>query len=205
VNDWKSTLGFLLLGFFPVTPSWGDVWQRSGDGEITLHRTLDHFQRSRMADHWSPPSLEFLVERRQEYADLIALISTQHGVPSDLVAAIIEVESAFDERAVSRAGAMGIMQLLPKTAKRFSVIDPLDAEQNIDAGVRYLRLLMHEFESRELVLAAYNAGEEAVRRYGNKVPPYAETQTYIERVMLLLTAPSDRWVFSENEDLSGGY
>ena len=66
-------------------------------------------------------------------------------------------------------------------------------------------MLMHEFESRELVLAAYNAGEEAVRRYGNKVPPYAETQTYIERVMLLLTASSDRWVFSEDENLSGGY
>ncbi len=183
--------GLLLLGVFLVTPSWGDVWQRSDEGEITLHRTLDHFQRSRMADDWVPPSLEILVERRRAYADLIAAISTQHGVPPDLVAAIIEVESAFDERAVSRAGAIGLMQLMSKTAERFSVSDPLDAEQNIDAGVRYLRLLIVEFESMELVLAAYNAGEEAVRRYGNKVPPYAETQTYVKRVMLLLTAPDD--------------
>lgn len=179
---------FLLLFVIQVS---ADVWQRGSDGELSLHRSLDHFQRSRMADDWSPPSLEILVERRRAYVDVIETISNIYGVPSNLVGAIIEVESAFDERAVSRTGAMGLMQLMPKTAERFSVIDPFNAEQNIDAGARYLRLLMDEFVSVELILAAYNAGEEAVRRYGNRVPPYSETQSYVERVTALLAAPRD--------------
>lgn len=172
----------LLIG----SNSWADVWERGRDGELTLHRSLDVFQRSRLADDWRPPSKSELALRRSALNDLIQEEAVHFGVDVLLVHAIIEVESAYDVNAVSKTGAMGLMQLMPQTAERFSVIDPLNPRQNIAAGVRYLQRLQLEFHSVELVLAAYNAGEEAVRRYGNAVPPYPETKTYVARVLDVL-------------------
>ena len=163
-----------------------DVWQRGSDGELSLHRSLDHFQRARMAKDWRPPTFVEQAERREMLLPIVRQAAITHGVNEAHLFAIIEVESAYDDQAVSRAGAMGLMQLMPKTAERLSVTDPFDAAQNIDAGARYLRLLMDEFESIELVLAAYNAGEEAVRQYQRQIPPYAETRAYIERVLAVI-------------------
>ena len=117
------------------------------------------------------------------YDELIDKASAAYSVPSNLVRAVIEVESGFDERAVSRTGAKGLMQLMPETARRFNVDDPFDARQNIEGGVRYLRQLLDQFPLK-LAVAAYNAGENAVRRFRG-VPPYAETRGYVARVLRL--------------------
>ena len=117
------------------------------------------------------------------YDDLVDKFSTMYSVPSNLVHAVIQVESGYDERAVSRTGAKGLMQLMPETARRFNVNDPFDARQNIEGGVRYLRQLLDQFPLKQAV-AAYNAGENAVRRFRG-IPPYAETRGYVARVLRL--------------------
>ena len=110
-------------------------------------------------------------------------VAAQYGVPADLVAAVIEAESEFNPRAVSRKGARGLMQLMPKTAKTLGVADPFDPRANIEAGVKHLRALMDRFDNNlPLVLAAYNAGEVAVIKYRG-VPPYRETRAYVKRIL----------------------
>jgi len=109
-----------------------------------------------------------------------------HGVSPDLVKAVIAVESEFDQFAVSSKGARGLMQLMPPAARRFGVSDPFDARQNIMAGTQYLRVLLDQFQGDlSLATAAYNAGENAVLRYGG-IPPYRETRGYVAKVQGLL-------------------
>ncbi|HPO74114.1 MAG TPA: lytic transglycosylase domain-containing protein, partial [Armatimonadota bacterium] len=96
--------------------------------------------------------------------------------------AIVRAESRFDNRTLSHAGAMGLMQLMPETARNLGVTNPWDPTQNIMAGTRFLRWLLDEFGSTRLAVAAYNAGPGAVRRHGG-VPPYAETQKYVNKVL----------------------
>ncbi len=163
-----------------------DVWEYRRDGSVVFHQTLDYFQRQRMSSQWRPPSPQVLQARRAAFDELIRERAATHGVNPDLVHAIIEVESAYDTSAVSKTGAVGLMQLMPATAERFGVLDSTSPEQNVDAGVRYLKLLSDEFQDLELVLAAYNAGEKAVRHYGREVPPYPETRSYVDRLIQLL-------------------
>ncbi len=116
---------------------------------------------------------------QQEIADA----SRRQGIDARLVEAVIAAESAFDPRAVSRKGAQGLMQLMPDTADRFGVANPWDPEKNIAGGTAYLRWLIDEFNGDpRRVVAAYNAGEGAVTRYGG-VPPYPETRGYVDRVL----------------------
>jgi soluble lytic murein transglycosylase-like protein len=119
-----------------------------------------------------------------DYEDLIAKASERYRVDSALVKAVIKAESNFNHRAVSPVGARGLMQLMPATAATLQVQDSFHPETNIDGGVRYLRYLMNLFNGNlPLVLAAYNAGENTVMRYNNRIPPYRETQTYVKRVL----------------------
>jgi soluble lytic murein transglycosylase-like protein len=114
----------------------------------------------------------------------IKKVAAQYGMSADLVAAVIEAESEFNPRAVSRKGARGLMQLMPKTAATLGVDDPFDPRENIEAGVKHLRALMDRFgnDNLPLVLAAYNAGEVAVIKHRG-VPPYRETRAYVKRIM----------------------
>jgi len=116
------------------------------------------------------------------FDNLIQTISAEHGIDPMLTRAVIEVESNFDRRAVSHAGAERLMQLIPDTASRFGVGDPFDAAQNIEGGVRYLRFLLEMFGGDfDLSVAAYNSGENRVARIG-RIPDIAETQDYVRKV-----------------------
>jgi soluble lytic murein transglycosylase-like protein len=125
------------------------------------------------------------------YDDLILRTAKRYHVDSALVKAVIKAESNFNHRAVSPVGARGLMQLMPATAATLQVKDSFHPETNVDGGVRYLRYLMNLFNGNlPLVLAAYNAGENAVMRYNNRIPPYPETQTYVKRVLSYLDSYS---------------
>lgn len=125
------------------------------------------------------------VLRSPELIALVDEISADVGVDPHLSRAIIQAESAFNYKARSRAGALGLMQLMPKTAERFGVTDPFDPKQNITGGTRYLKWLLDYYRGdRVKVIAAYNAGEGAVNRY-NGIPPYKETRAYVPKVIKL--------------------
>ncbi len=117
------------------------------------------------------------------FEPLIKNLSEQHQVDLALIKAVIRTESDFNPNATSRKGASGLMQLMPKTAAHYGVSDLYSPEQNLDAGIRYLRDLLDRYDNRlHLALAAYNAGETAVAKY-NGIPPYRETQRYVKKVM----------------------
>ncbi|GAB3793430.1 lytic transglycosylase domain-containing protein [Dyella agri] len=127
--------------------------------------------------HWGSVSLNLTA-----YADAIRAASVEYGVDEAFLRAIIHAESAYNPRALSLKGAQGLMQLMPGTAGDMGVLDAFDTGQNIRGGARYLSLLLHVFGGNEhLAAAAYNAGPGAVQRY-NGIPPYAETQVYVQRV-----------------------
>lgn len=122
---------------------------------------------------------------------LIEQAAERNQVDAKLVHAVIQTESAYRFDAISSAGAVGLMQLMPATASRFGVLDINSPEQNIDGGTRYLRHLMNLFpNSLHLAIAAYNAGENAVLRHNNSIPPYPETQNYVRQVMALYNQKS---------------
>jgi soluble lytic murein transglycosylase-like protein len=121
---------------------------------------------------------------RKQYTPLIAAVAREHKLEPALLHALITVESGYNPKARSPKGAIGLMQLMPETARRYRVIDIWDPDENLRAGARYLRDLLVMFDQNlSLALAAYNAGEGAVVQYGNKIPPYAETRSYVPRVL----------------------
>jgi soluble lytic murein transglycosylase-like protein len=119
------------------------------------------------------------------YNEIIDRVSKEQGVDAKLVRAVIQVESAYRQNARSRKGAMGLMQLMPETARQYAVADPYDPASNIEAGIRHLRGLLERWP-RELALAAYNAGEAAVQKFRG-IPPYPETRAYVSRILQLVS------------------
>ncbi len=114
---------------------------------------------------------------------MIRHYGNRYGVDPYLVYCVMHQESRFSATATSHAGAQGLMQLMPGTAARYGVTNPYDPAQNIQAGTRYLRDLLRLFNGRvDLALAGYNAGEGAVMKYGNRIPPYRETQNYVRTI-----------------------
>jgi soluble lytic murein transglycosylase-like protein len=185
---YKWTLSFfvlLTLFLFSSSACQGDIYKYV-DAEGVIHIT-------NVPTETDVPYILVMKEKRviielkgaiTDYEDLIARASERYHIDSALVKAVIKAESNFNHRAVSPVGARGLMQLMPATAATLQVQDAFHPEKNIDGGVRYLRYLMNLFNGNlPLVLAAYNAGENAVIRYNNRVPPYQETQTYVRRVL----------------------
>ncbi len=120
----------------------------------------------------------------------IQAIADRHGIPRELIKAVITAESCFDPTAISSAGAMGLMQLMPATARDLRVSDPFHPEENLRGGIKYLAMMLGEFAGDvRLALAAYNAGPAAVKRHQG-IPPYPETRNYVEKVMHLYNGPS---------------
>ncbi len=125
-----------------------------------------------------------LLARSPQFDPIIETAATANALESNLLRAVIAVESGFNSRARSKRGAIGLMQLMPATALRFGVSDPYDPRQNVRAGAQYLKFLIDRFgNDLTLALAAYNAGEEAVDRSGGQIPPFMETQAYVPRVL----------------------
>jgi soluble lytic murein transglycosylase-like protein len=130
----------------------------------------------------APPASKVRPEPSATVNKLVDSIARQHDLEPSLVDSVIRVESNYNTNAVSPAGAMGLMQLIPSTARRFGVNDTFHPQQNIEGGVRYLKYLMELYHGDErLALAAYNAGEGAVAKYKG-IPPYPETQNYVYQV-----------------------
>jgi soluble lytic murein transglycosylase-like protein len=130
------------------------------------------------------PAADVVALEAVPYGEIIDKVAAKHGVDAKLVRAVIQVESAYQERARSPKGAMGLMQLMPATARQYAVDNPYDAAANIEGGIKHLKSLLDRFK-RPLALAAYNAGEAAVLKY-HGIPPYAETQNYVSRILQLV-------------------
>jgi soluble lytic murein transglycosylase-like protein len=143
-----------------------------------LHMSAQDLTES--GDHYNPA----LLARAAQYDAIIENAAISSAVEANLLRAVIVVESGFNSHAVSKRGAVGLMQLMPATANRFGVSNLYDPKQNIRGGARYLKFLMDRFgQNVRLALAAYNAGEEAVDRNGGQIPPFSETMAYVPRVL----------------------
>jgi hypothetical protein len=146
--------------------------ERPSNGQVSVGA-------ARVAQLFMPAQADIL-----RYSSIIDAASKTHGVDGALVHAVITAESGYNAAAVSKAGARGLMQLMPDTAARYGVHNIHDPRENINGGVRYLRDLITMFNGNiELAVAAYNAGENAVIRAGNRIPPYAETVHYVPKVL----------------------
>jgi soluble lytic murein transglycosylase-like protein len=169
IYSWRDADGHLVVSDRPSGTSVAYAPSASADAAAAEYRTI----RPRVA----------LSARAAEYSDIIHAHARRHGLSDDLVRAVIQVESAFNPLALSPKGAMGLMQLMPATADELGVINPFDPDENVRAGVAYLRRLIDRYDGRvELALAAYNAGPGAVDKYGEQVPPYRETRDYVRRI-----------------------
>lgn len=124
---------------------------------------------------------------KDQFLNDITAAAKQHGIRPELLSALIQAESSFNPTAVSPAGAMGLLQIMPRTAEELG-IDPMDPKQAIEGGARYLSKMLKRFGSEELALAAYNAGPGNVRKHGG-IPPFPETQAYIPKVLGLAGPP----------------
>jgi soluble lytic murein transglycosylase-like protein len=125
-----------------------------------------------------------ILARATQYDSIIEKAAVSAALEPNLLRAVIVVESGFNSRAVSKRGAVGLMQLMPATATRFGVSNPFDPKENVHGGARYLKFLIDRFgQNIRLALAAYNAGEEAVDRNGGQIPPFTETMAYVPRVL----------------------
>lgn len=134
-----------------------------------------------------------LLAKATQYDSIIETAASAASVEANLLRAVIVVESGFNSRAVSKRGAVGLMQLMPATATRFGVSNPYDPRENVHAGAHYLKFLIDRFgQNIRLALAAYNAGEDAVDRNGGQIPPFTETMAYVPRVLKIYQQLKDQ-------------
>jgi len=187
----------LLLGCGLCRPGWADIYvYTADDGTVSLsnvptdERYTVLIAAPKQAVAAAPAAAATVrkgqsgLARKAGYDRIVDEVSRAYGLESALLHAVISVESRYDPKAVSRKGAAGLMQLMPQTAKRYGVADAFDPRQNLDGGARYLRDLLRMFNNNQsLALAAYNAGEHAVTKHGNRIPPYRETLHYVPRVL----------------------
>jgi soluble lytic murein transglycosylase-like protein len=191
----QETIHDSLLVFSP-TNSAAEADAFAGKVVNTMRRLAELGSKAgvrglKMLPNPSPPSGAFQMpnvtppgKNAQAWRDAIQRAATATGLDAGLIHAVVRAESGYNPKAVSPKGAGGLMQLMPGTAKRYGVQDRFDPEQNLLGGARYLKDLLILFNNDlKLAIAAYNAGEGAVMRYGNKIPPFAETQNYVPKVL----------------------
>lgn len=168
------------------TAAMADVYMyQDKDGVINFTNAPTHSGYRRVireaTANYSPSPA--IVSTGDNYEELIQNVSGRHSLDADLIRAVIKAESGFNSNARSHKGAMGLMQLMPDTARLLNVFEPYDPYHNVDGGVRYLKMLLGRYQGDvSLSLAAYNAGSGAVDKHGG-IPPYAETREYVRRVL----------------------
>jgi len=185
VRTAAALLAALLLSLL-ATPVAATIYSFKDENGVTHFTNVPSDARFRKVPGTTPPaaghSRSSVSGHAEKYEAEIVECADNHGVDSALVKAVIKAESNYDNRAISRAGAQGLMQLMPETARLRNVDNPFNPAQNIDGGVRHLKYLLSTFGDTKLALAAYNAGENAVRKY-NGVPPFPETKNYVSTVL----------------------
>jgi len=201
MERWSAIVTLLGMLGTPALAAGSDIYSFvDGDGVIHVtnvpqdpryrrvhptHPPVDGLHRIALSGRLPPP----LLRRNTSYDEQLRAAAEKYGLSLPLLKAVMEAESNFNPAAVSDRGATGLMQLMPDTARDLFVLDLYDPVQNIDGGARYLRLLYDQFgNDLEKVLAAYNAGPEAVRRSGGAVPQIPETQAYVRKVLNLYEA-----------------
>jgi soluble lytic murein transglycosylase-like protein len=183
---WMAALG--LLTALPGAADAQIYSWRDANGRLVMANTPQPGAGQLVKSYADPPvppevPASAASDRARMYEDLIAQHARLNDIRPDLVRAVVQVESAFNPYARSPKGAQGLMQLMPATAQQFGVRDPYNPEENVRAGVAYLRQLLDRYNNNEkLALAAYNAGPGAVDKYGETVPPYAETRNYVAQI-----------------------
>jgi len=188
-------VSLLFLSAAAVQVQAGDIVAfRDADGRCVYVNSDDRELSALVKKKGVAAAREAIEARKQALAGIDQFIeqaALEQRLDPRLVRAIIDVESAWNVRARSQKGALGLMQLMPETAVRFGVRDPFDARENISGGTRYLRVLLNQFhENLKYSLAAYNAGEKAVATWGD-VPPYQETRNYVRRVQMIYAASQE--------------
>lgn len=185
---WLITFMVMLM----VSPfSSADIYKRVGlDGRVYYTDRPEKGMGFKLIIRTPPKTyardLKFMAGNKLKYNELIARAAAKHQMDPRLLHAVIQAESAYNPHAISSAGAVGLMQLMPDTARRYGVNDRHDPEQNVDGGTRYLKDLLAMFNSNlKLAVAGYNAGEGAVMKYNYTIPPYRETQDYVQHVLRL--------------------
>ena len=191
MKNTKIILFFLTLLSFLSLPCNADVYRYIDKyGRVIFTDKPEHKGYKKLVRTWKgwveqkkPKNFDWVGHQRR-YDTTIRNTAKIYKLPHELLHAVITVESWYNPNAVSRAGAIGLMQLMPETAKRYGVNNRRDAKENIDGGSRYLSDLLRMFNNNiKLALAAYNAGENAVKKYKNEIPPYRETQDYVRKVL----------------------
>jgi len=156
---------------------------------VVLLTIIPAYAMSRLTAYEQRPAVLVVADRQEEFytvaefEDFVGEVAARHGLPKNLVMAVIAVESRFDAEAISSRGALGLMQLMPATAEVLGVRDPFDPRENIEGGVRHLRAMLDIFDNDlPLALAAYNAGPKAVIHHRG-IPPYRETRQYVSQIL----------------------
>ena len=187
----KVILVFIFILSLISMPSQADIYKYvDKHGRVILTDKPTHTGYKRLVKTWKgweeakiPKNFNW-VKNQAKFDPTIRSVAKMYKIPHTLVHAVITAESSYNPDAISRAGAVGLMQLMPETAKQYGVSNRRDPKQSIYGGSRYLRHLLKLFKNDlSLALAAYNAGEGAVKKYGNKIPPYKETRNYVNKVI----------------------
>lgn len=190
---WRAAIGLLLA--LPCGQGWADIYAYTApDGTVSLsnvpaderYTVLVAAPQQQVPAAPAARAAEPAAGQagKAHYDKVVEEASRAYGLDAALIHAVIAVESSYNPKAVSKKGAAGLMQLMPGTAKRYGVADAFDPVQNVSGGARYLRDLLDMFDSDvSLALAAFNAGEHAVMKYGKRIPPYRETLRYVPRVL----------------------
>ncbi len=188
----KIGIVFFVLWFSTIATDsslvYADIYKYTDKNGHSYFTDRPNHKKYRLIIRTCPKSynaaLKVMAGNKKKYSSIILAAAQKYKVDEALIHAVIRAESAYDANAISTAGAVGLMQLMPGTAKQYGANNRTDPKQNVFAGTRYLKYLMSLFPNKlELAVAAYNAGENTVKRYSNKIPPYPETQKYVRQVL----------------------
>jgi len=188
-----NMLLYVICTLLMVSTAYADIYKYTDKrGRVILTDTPKNDKYVKLVKTWKgwvplkTGSIRYqnLEINREKHSGTIDVMASRYRLPKSLIHAVITAESAYDSEAVSRAGAVGLMQLMPGTAKRYGVKNRRNPYENVSGGAQYLRDLLVLYNNNlRLTLAAYNAGEGAVKKYNNTVPPYKETQNYVKKVI----------------------